>query len=44
MSYATIYVTQEDVYLKIPTFNRIFLLHCLLSMNFYWTQVGFETH
>ena len=24
--------------------TRIFLLHCLLSMNFYWTQVGFETY
>jgi len=48
MSFATIYVTQENfnsmkVHLRMPTFDRIFLLHGLLSVNFYWDQVGFET-
>jgi len=32
------------VQLRTPTFNCIFLLHRLLSMNFYWIQVGFEAH
>jgi len=54
MSFATIYMNRENfnwmkVHLRIPRFNRIFyyiplLLLLLLSMNFYSTQVGFETH
>ena len=49
MSFATIYIMRGnfnwmEVHLRIPRFNRIFLLYCLPSMNFYWTQVGFETH
>ena len=49
MSFATIYVMRENfnwikVHLRIPKFKRTFLLYRLLSMNFYSTQVGFETH
>ena len=49
MSFATVYITWENfnwmkVHLRIPRFSHIFILHRLLSMNFYWGQVGCETH